>query len=118
MLRCAIPVLLLLTGCGPILSTQSMVSARAALIEAQDKDAQSTAPYDYILGEELYDQAWDAFCHSDYQASQSFAKAAEKSLTQALEGTQLPATTADELPTSEPDPAATSQETSTERWGE
>ncbi len=68
--------LLVVPGCGPILSTKGTSEAKDALAKAEAVNAQELAPYEYTLAQEYLRKADELWGHSKFGDSTEYAKKA------------------------------------------
>ena len=68
--------LLVMTGCGPILSTKGTSDAKDALAKAEAANAAELAPYEYTLAQEYLRKADELWGHSKFGDSHTYAQKA------------------------------------------
>ena len=68
--------LLLVAGCGPILSTKGTSEAKDALAKAEAVNAAERAPYEYTLAQEYLRKADELWGHSKFGDSHKYAQKA------------------------------------------
>lgn len=80
MFRAVLPtaMLVLLCGCGPIISTTAIVHARSNQQAALDVRAPELAVYEYTLASHLLDKAWEQQGYSQYQSCRELADEAAR----------------------------------------
>lgn len=67
-------VLLLATGCGPIMSTGRISDAKEALAKAEAANAAERAPYEYTLAQEYLRKANELWGYSQFGYSSDYAQ--------------------------------------------
>ncbi len=67
---------LLVSGCGPILSTQALSDAERALADAEAADAEALAVYEFTSATEYVDKAREEWGYSDFRAALTYARRA------------------------------------------
>lgn len=81
--------LLVVTGCGPVQSTQRISEAAVALERARVAEADQKAPYEYYSAKFYMHKAREEWGYSDFEASFDYAteakRAAEAALSKAKE---------------------------------
>lgn len=81
-------VLLLATGCGPILSTGRISDAKEALEKAEAANAAERAPYEYTMAQEYLRKADELWGYSQFGYSSDYAQKAIDMATAAEEKAQ------------------------------
>lgn len=69
-------VMLLLTGCGPIMSTSNIEDAKDALAKAESVNAETRAPYEYTMAQEYLRKADELWGYSQFGYSADYAQKA------------------------------------------
>ncbi len=76
---------MLLGGCGSILSTSEISSARTAIERAQELDAEAYATYEFVSADAYLDKAEEEWGRSDFQKAVEYARRAQQFAAMAYE---------------------------------
>lgn len=71
-----VAILVLATGCGPILSTSRISDAQEALAKAEAVNAAERAPYEYTMAREYLRKADELWGYSQFGYSSEYAQKA------------------------------------------
>ncbi len=77
-------LMFVLTGCGPIQSTQTISQATVALERARVAEADLKAPYEYYNARFYLHKAEEEWGYSDFEASYQYAKEAKQAAEAAI----------------------------------
>ena len=69
-------ILVLMSGCGPIMSTSNLENAKDAIAKADGVDAATRAPYEYYMAQEYYRKASELWGYSQFGYSAEYAQKA------------------------------------------
>ena len=72
----AVAAMLMMTGCGPIMSTSNIEDAKDALEKATAVNAETRAPYEYTMATEYLRKADELWGYSQFGYSAEYAKKA------------------------------------------
>ena len=75
-------------GCGPILSTQTLSDAEAAIEAAREAGADQSAVYEYVSAVEYWEKAREEWAYSDFQHALEYAERAVEFAQRAFERAQ------------------------------
>ena len=75
-------LIVLLSGCGPIMSTSRRIDAEEALAKAEAANAETLAPYEYTRAREYLRKADELWGYSQFGYSSDYA---QKAITMAKE---------------------------------
>jgi hypothetical protein len=83
-IACALLILGVISGCGPIRSTQQINDAKVAFERARVADSYSNAPYKFFRAQYYLHKAKEEWGYSEFEASYDYATEAERAAEAAL----------------------------------